>query len=253
MNTFAPPVNDNELDSGSYDIYKVSGHKEIELLMRDILNANGPVYLYDQDGHPLACTQMLGIDPTTQSISLAKTSDPEAFEAIKALSHVVFVSVLHHVKVQCRFKNARVTKHHDDVALVFDLPEVVIRLQRRNFFRVNVDEQFTVSILTPLPGAPDTMCEVTDLSVGGCAIVGNAPALFKLKINDEIRDCELHLPGSPPIFVDLQIRSMTLSYDQQSAIKLGCMFVALTGAQSSLFQRFVTYAERIQRAKRAGL
>lgn len=138
-----------------------------------------------------------------------------------------------------------------------DLPESILRLQRREYFRL------LTPIVNPLrckfrctdtAGAPLVLTpQVVDLSVGGVAL-GGLPTDLPLDTGSRYPDCSLDLPEGGTIMTTLALRWFTdvVSRSGAPSRRAGFEFVNLSHAKSALIQRYITKLERDRKARETG-
>src|SRR3569623_1406158 len=94
-------------------------------------------------------------------------------------------------------------------ALRMDLPETMIRLQRREYYRMPTPVSNPVRVVIPMPeemGGGTQSFPLADISCGGIAILDN-----KLQLGNTIglnfENCRLELPEIGPVTTTLQVRN----------------------------------------------
>jgi c-di-GMP-binding flagellar brake protein YcgR len=134
------------------------------------------------------------------------------------------------------------------------LPDSMIRLQRRENYRV-LTPRCTIQVPAEATDAAQRLVfPVQNLSAGGLALIDD-----KLKLDAtrgrQYTECELQLPGAQTFQASLRVmnsQDITL-YDGRSARRIGCEFVNLGGATLALVQRYVSKVQRDQNAKMNGM
>jgi c-di-GMP-binding flagellar brake protein YcgR len=149
------------------------------------------------------------------------------------------------------------TTFDGNAALKIALPASLIRLQRREYYRMSTPVSNPVRVSIPLPaelGGGTNSFPLADISCGGIAILDN-----KLMLGDTIGknyiDCRIDLPEIGTVASTLQIRNcldMTL-LNNKSNRRLGCQFVDISRGMLALVQRYITKLERERNARIAGL
>jgi c-di-GMP-binding flagellar brake protein YcgR len=142
-------------------------------------------------------------------------------------------------------------------ALRIDIPETLIRLQRRDYYRMPTPVSNPVCVLIPMPehmGGGSNMFPLADISCGGIAILDNKHLLGNT-IGNTYEGCRIDLPDSGSVSTALQIRSsleMTL-LNNKSNRRLGCQFIDISRGNLASVQRYITRLERERNARIAGL
>ena len=136
------------------------------------------------------------------------------------------------------------------------LPLTLIRLQRREFYRMNTPVTNPVRVVVPLPdelGGP-TSFPLADISCGGIAILDNKMILGDA-IGKEYPNCRIDLPEIGQVTTALQVRNsldLTLLNNKTNR-RLGCEFVNIQRSTLSYVQRYITKLERERNARIAGM
>lgn len=127
-----------------------------------------------------------------------------------------------------------------------DLPSQVVRLQRRDFYRVATPVMDPVRVSIPMPQAEDgpTVFSLSDISCGGIGLVDNQMTLGAT-VGRTFPKCLIDLPEVGTITTGLQIRNSltTTLQDNRTNRRLGCQFVDISSAHMSMVQRYVTKRE----------
>ena len=138
------------------------------------------------------------------------------------------------------------------------LPESVMRLQRREYFRLSlpVTRPLKCSLtFTPKEGKPTKMeCLVADVSGGGLGLVG-LPADLPIELGLVLTDVKMDLPEVGMISGRLQVCSVIQSTNRLGIAtkRAGCEFVNLPGPMMTLLQRYIIKIERERKARESGM
>jgi c-di-GMP-binding flagellar brake protein YcgR len=151
----------------------------------------------------------------------------------------------------------RPTLYQGDAALRADIPPSLIRLQRREYYRMETPVSNPVRAIIPLPpelGAGTGVFPLHDISCGGIAILDNKMQL-STTIGEKLPNCRIELPEIGPVTVTLEIRNsldMTLLNNKTNR-RLGLQFVDISRGGMAGVQRYITKLERERNARLAGL
>lgn len=177
--------------------------------------------------------------------------------SIEEATHVTCVSRLDRIHVQFRLE--RLVRVHKDGQVAFraDLPESVLRLQRREFYRLQVPVAQPLECAVPRnhPDGETTYdrYRVQDISGGGIALAvpADEPTLRPYR---EFPGCVLHLPDSGPLCVRLMVKSLQRQLNQNGteSWRAGCQFTELPRGGDALIQRYIFRLERQRSARERG-
>lgn len=131
-------------------------------------------------------------------------------------------------------------------ALRIAIPKTIVRLQRRNYFRVMADEELNSQVKLVVPQVQgDT--SLIDISLAGCGFTVSAPPQ-QYHPGEVLRDVRLTLPdGDSSMLVELVIRNIKPMFEQPDNIQLGCEMRTLERGAERRLQRFLLATERRQR------
>lgn len=119
------------------------------------------------------------------------------------------------------------------------IPETLLWVQRREFYRVKVPLSETVFIEHENEAGKKLRYTVIDISVGGVAIKDFNAAL---EPGDILHNCKLVLGDQAEGIVDLEIRD-EIPLDKDNGKRCGCMFLNLPGELEIEVQRFINYVD----------
>jgi len=249
---------DNDFGTSDLDPYRVFSRREIISLLRSIKDRNQLVSLMISSGSEAVVTSILHVDDAKNLLVVDSAPSNLLNERIVASKKISFETMLDQIRIlfsadhieRCTFENLP--------ALCIAIPESVIRLQRREFYRVATPVANPVRCIIPMPDEDGNVTAVTttlyNISAGGVAIVDEKKILDNTH-GKVYKDCRIDLPGGTPITVTLQIRNshdLTLT-SGKSIRRLGCMFVNLPQALLAAVQRYITKLERERNARMTGM
>jgi c-di-GMP-binding flagellar brake protein YcgR len=132
------------------------------------------------------------------------------------------------------------------------LPESILRLQRREYFRATalVSQPITGRIaLETEQGINRQTMRGIDISLGGVALLAGS-TLETVKVGDVFAKAELNLPGVGEITADLEVLNIRPQHSGgHLCSRFGCRFVNLAPAMASKVQRYINRLE-LERAHR---
>lgn len=134
-------------------------------------------------------------------------------------------------------------------ALRSELPSRILKIQRRNFFRIGIPRARAVSCVVSTPDVTPFGYQVLDIGLGGVALASREgePQLEEGKVYEK---CRIALPEVGTIEPNVLVRhvAVTRAANMTPMYRYGCEFVNLPGPQESAIQRFVLHLERDRRA-----
>ncbi len=232
-----------ERPDAGHDSYFVHGAPEIYALLRALANQESLVTAYTGGPGDFFATTLLAVVPD-QGEFLMEAGPGTA--APSGPCDLTLVGFLDNVKVQFECTALGTIGHAGHRALRARMPTRVLRLQRREAFRVSTP--ILRAPLCHLPAAglrPAISVRVADVSCGGIALAlrSGEPAV---QPGDVIPDCVLELPGVAPIGVTLEVRHVAPKGGAgvPGLRTCGCRFADLPGPAATQVQRYVNAVER---------
>ena len=237
--------------------YEVDSRREIVALLRQSGEKHQLVRMLVKGEADVCITAILDVDPDTNSIVLDRSVERLQNERILAAGLVHCETSVDKIRILFTAENLRPTLHQGKDALRADIPPSLVRLQRREYYRMETPVSNPVRAVIPLPpalGAGSGVFPLHDISCGGVAILDNKLQLGAA-IGTTIPNCRIELPEIGPVTVSLQVRNVldfTLLNNKTNR-RFGMQFVDLSRGGMAGVQRFITKLERERNARLAGL
>jgi c-di-GMP-binding flagellar brake protein YcgR len=240
-----------EPESPALERYAVYSRVEVVSLLRQ-LNENGVlINVYYDSAGSFFLTALLSINPDFEEVVIDGASDDVVQRRLLESRRLVFVAFIEGVKVQFEAPRAESTTYEGRLALRVRLPERVMRMQRREFFRVRPLASRPVSCrVHGVPANETTTWRVLDISGGGMALAsgGEEPPF---SIGMELPDCEIEFAGEGAIAAGLRVRSIELG-QREGEQRIGCEFVHIAPQARLVLQRFINRVEAEHRKAAGG-
>ena len=239
-----------ELDSPANEPYLTYSRREILAILQDVIDRRCLITLYFNQGDDHVVTTLLHLNPEFEELVFDGAMREDLNAKVVQSRRMTFVSFVDQIKIQFHSQLAEMTVFEGKPALRIRVPDSVMRLQRRDAFRVNTPKAGPLycEIKTPESGISRFM--VSDLSVGGIGVIAG-PAATEFKPGAVFDNCRIQLPGHGSFTTSLEIRHGTgFANDGQGNPRYhyGCQFLNLGGPVVNLIQRYINQLERTRRA-----
>jgi c-di-GMP-binding flagellar brake protein YcgR len=237
--------------------YLVHSRREIVALLRAIGEHHQLITMLINGGADAVVTSILEVDDANDAVIIDCAPSALLNQRITQSDDIAFEASLDKVRILFSVAGAVNTEHEDRPALRIPMPVGLIRLQRREYYRVNTPISNPILCRIPLPadiGGGSCAASLVDISCGGIALLDDKK-LLNTTIGGEYENCRIDLPGFGVITVTLQIRNsqeLTL-FNGKTNRRLGCQFVDLSKAMLAAVQRYIMHLERDRNAKITGL
>jgi c-di-GMP-binding flagellar brake protein YcgR len=249
-----PHFQDAELEN--WHDFEVVSRREIFSLLRGIGEKNQLIRMLIKGESDVCVTSILDVDEAANAVLLDCSIDQEQNQRVLASRQLSFETTLDKVRILFAAEQVEATTYEGNPAFKIAIPATLIRLQRREYYRISTPVSNPVRVLIPLPqalGGPTTF-PLADISCGGISILDNKMILGNA-IGKEYPDCRIELPEIGQVATALQVRNsldLTLLNNKTNR-RLGCEFLDIPRGALAAVQRYITKLERERNARIAGL
>lgn len=237
----------------------VRSKKEIVTILLNIMRRHTLVSLYFAEGREFVLTSVLDVDTVTGAVLFEYGTDEGANQRAVQGNKIVFVTREEGVKIQ--FVASKLEKAAFDGSRAFriKLPDALLRVQRREHYRLKTPIVNPVKCMLPVPAElayakAELHLTLHDISIGGVSLVGY-PLDLKLMPGMVFSGCRLDIPAVGSIWATLIVSNVfdvTLKNGNRSK-RVGCRFVDLPSGDQMKIQRYITSVERERNAKLSGV
>lgn len=243
-----PPGNEHlpELVAAdSYTQYLLNQPREIAFVLRQIAAHRAMTTAYFGNTRDFLLTTVIEVSADNRHVFLDLGADEEFNARALKEEHLLCATQLEKVKIQFPLKNMERTEHDGFPAMRAPLPATLLRLQRREYYRLATPSIDSLNCQIPLPGGRKINARVLDISGGGVAIIA-PPEGNDLELDKVFDNCRLDLPDSGPIIVSIQIRNLFRMKTRggQEALRAGCQLLNLPANAANMIQRYILKVER---------
>ena len=226
--------------------FTLSSSVEIVFQLRSLINRREMVSVYFNHGEEMLLTTLIDVDPARGEFSFDIGSNDDANARLLKSERAVFVAAPDGVKTQFVCGPFRTGSDANGQVIRCALPPDVIKLQRREYFRVETPIANPVICQIQQPQA--VKLPLHDISLGGLSLVASQ-AMREFERMTLLVDCRIALPGFGALIFDMEARNLRALINRNgSQLNLiGCRFVRLDGKAESLLQRYMNQLERERR------
>ncbi len=236
--------------------YAVHNRLDVLAILRDLRDRHGLVALYYGKAGDSLLTALLAVEPERGVLLFDCSGDAAVNKAIIDSDNLMGIGSQRGVRVQFALGRARQVPHDGGQAFLVPIPQRVVRIQRREYYRLTLPATNPIHCRIPLlEHATRKVLDVNlvDISVGGIGIIGYPPDV-EFDSGVVYRGCRIDLPYIGSINFAMQIRStfrVTLS-GGQPVKRSGCQFVDMPEPTVAQIQRYILQHERERRAREVG-
>jgi c-di-GMP-binding flagellar brake protein YcgR len=233
---------------GDLERFLVDERLEIVATLKRLLAAREPLSVHWDGNDSFALTALLAVNPDFEELVLDCLGDARANQRLLQSEELSIVATMDGVKIQFSAPRAETTVFEGRPALRVRLPNLMLRLQRREAYRVRAP--LSCELALEVDGRLCVLeLRVADLSLGGIALVTDRDYLNVMP-GKLIDNCRVGLGGIGTLATRLEVRNVMESRGKSGArqLRLGCRFVNLPGTMETLVARYIANLERSRRA-----
>jgi c-di-GMP-binding flagellar brake protein YcgR len=252
MSSSTMPDNQNHLDRDAILAqYAVHSRTEILFLLSAIQKRNLLVNLDLPGSRQIVVTSIIAVDRDHNELILDSARGDALNHELMAGKGAEFIAQLDGVSITFSTGPVKLCDYEKMPALRIALPKTLVRLQRREHFRVHLPIANPVKCIVPSTSSDETepvTAHIVDISCGGVAL-----AEMRGRLGTEtgrvLSQCKLLLPDADVVFTSLEVRNSAQIRLLNGAFqtRLGCKFVDLPQDLAAMLQRFVMNIERARR------
>lgn len=249
---------DTNDDQEGLSRYKIHARREIINLLRNVGARNQLVRMQANQGADSVVTSILDIDDIDGTVIIDCAPSQVTNERLLKSSDISFETVLDNIRILFSAPKVESCIHENRPALFIAIPASVVRLQRREFYRVLPPVTTPVKCTIPIPDETGkvlttVVAPVSNVSGGGICVADEKKQI-NADFGTDYPNCRLELPGNP-VTVTLRLKNaQDIALNNGKSIRrLGFMFVNPSIAIEAAVQRYITKLERERNARKAGL
>lgn len=252
MTHHPPPGPPFELDAPENAPFLIDRTTEIAAYLKQLQQRHGLVTVYIGDGSQFFVSSLLAVDLDAGLFFLDGPGQADKTPSPK--DTLTCSTLLDHITLQFRSQGPRIEHTATETRIVCTLPPQLLRLQRREFFRLELTSEPTVHCR--LAGQRDDgtleslQLPLQDISGGGISLKASTEQLTSFPTGRIFRECRLDVPGEGIMMVSLRVcdqRDIRRA-DGTTYLKVGCEFINLPGTRLAQIQRYITRIERERKA-----
>lgn len=250
----------SEFDDDSQDLsrYRVYSRREIVNLLRTVGARNQLVRMQANNGADAVITSILEVDDSGDAVIIDRAQSALTNERILQSDEIAFETVLENIRILFFASHVDSCIHEGRPALSMAIPESLIRLQRREYYRVPAPVANPVRCAFAIPGdtgqaGGTVIVPLQNISAGGIAVVDEKKQI-PATLGIIYEKCRIELPGG---VIETRLELMNIHdlklTNGKTTRRLGFMFVDISNAALAAVQRYITKLEREQNARATGM
>ena len=231
--------------------FAVNSSTEILFLLRAIQKRNLLVNLDIRGSRQIVVTSIIAVNKANNTLILDSAHGDALNQDLMSGKGTEFVAQLDGVSITFATGPVSLCEYEKMPALRIPIPASLVRLQRREHFRVPLPIANPVKCIVPATAdgeAGSITAHIVDIGCGGVAIAESAGRL-DTEPGRVLPSCRLLLPDTDVIVTSLEVRNSAQIRLRNGVFqtRLGCKFIDLPNDMAATLQRFVMNIERARR------
>lgn len=247
----------SEYEQNDLSQYRINSRREVIALLRSMSECNQLIRMVINHGTDTVVTSILEVDGDSDKIILDCAPKDDMNQRVLNSEKISFEALYDNIRILFTSQAAQAIQYNDLPAFVISVPTDVVRLQRREFYRVMTPVTSPVYCIIPTQDHNEEPVQLKttlyNISGGGISIVDDQKILDTTP-GRHYENCTIDLP-SGSIRVTLEIRNaLEIALTNGKNIqRVGCVFVEPSNGAVGAVQKYITKLERDQNAKATGL
>lgn len=235
--------------------YLVNNPKEIIQILTELSKSKSMLKVSFNHGADECLTTIIAVDAKNHAVHLDIGLDDAFNRRLLANNHVVF-SKDDGIKIKWVSSEVSAVMLQDGKAIKIALPQQLLRLQRREFFRL------ATPIVNPVPCQIPIFDEknidvvrtleliLSDISLGGIATISANPLESVFVVGANFHQCKISFPDVGVTSLTLQVRNITSIpvKDGSAKQRIGFQFIEPSRGNEGLINRYTYNLERLAMA-----
>lgn len=227
--------------------FELTSPFDIAHALRQLMNKREMIALYFNQGSQFALTTIVDVDAKSGFFLIDQSGSAEVNRKLAQSERNVFVATPDGIKHQFVCGPLKAASHHGKGAFRLALPQSLIKLQRREFFRLATP--ITNPLKCKINDHPAGKLELplNDISLGGICLMLTTPR-DDIHIMDILHDCSIDLPQFGVLPFEMEVRNIRPVRQRNDNLVhlVGCQFHNLPGTRQNMLQKYITQLQKEQ-------
>ena len=229
--------------------FHISGRRPVQFLLAGLAEQREPFTVLFNHGKEHFYTMLLAAQPEGGKLIFDCSGSPEINRQLLYSDHNVFIGRPGGVQVKFSTGRAAEVLHAGAKAFLVALPDFVLRLQRRESFRIETPHARPLQFFGRLPDGKSFNLPTYDISCSGIGLTSSTPPPDGLSTGLHLNGCRFTLPEeSRDFFVDAVVQHITQQEGRHGPQwRIGLAFAKISHAEENRIQRYIAKVEHERR------
>ena len=245
-NQIARPISESE-DIGPY---RLSSPVEIGFVLRFLAQRADFVTISFNAGRDLLLTRILDVNVKSRQFVFDLSGNPASNSALQKVEKAVFIALPDGVKVQFSTGHIREVVHEGRPAFSAPFPLDLIKLQRREFFRLQTPLSNPYFCRFSLSDADPVRLELHDISLGGAGMWLPEAYIRQIWVGLKLQQLMFDFGPGGVMRLDIEVRNYRPVVNRQGLTQyiVGIQFCNMSRTQEASLQKLISLLERERKA-----
>lgn len=220
--------------------FTLRGKGEIVHVLGELAKETGIITAYGPGDDDYLLTRVIAVLAERNTVVFAQGTDEVHIRRLLEAECMNCVATHNQITIRFSVKEIQQGRYQNHAVFTAPIPDSLVRLQRRDFFRV----------ATPL--IEPVVCRITqrdssfielplaDISGGGLCLL-DPHQQFNGVLGERLKQCVLLIPGHGPLQLSLEVRTLVRQSQcpDSPLLRIGCRYGELSGEKGAVIQRFI--------------
>lgn len=241
-----------------YSRYILHSRTEILVVLRTLIQKGALITVHFEHGKSFLLTSMLALTEDSENFILDIGASAEMNRKAVLADKFVLTALIDKVKIQFATDKLISTQHEGRAAFLGKVPDHLLRLQRREFYRLSTPMANPVYMNTVLhrPDGSAFSADIPlfDISGGGVGLMAPQEIAQFLETGALLPECRIDLPEEGLLVANLAVRNKFDVTTRSGGlfVRAGCEFVDTPPSRLNMVQRYIIRIERERKARLSG-
>lgn len=245
------------LRTDNLEQYLLYGRREIRQLLQKLIDGHALITAHLIPGELSFLTALITLSDDDEWVFFDIGPDAVINRRALQAEQLACVTQLDKIRIQFAVENITAVEVEGRPAFASPVPDQMLRLQRREFYRLRVPLAHALTCHLPADAgrtqSAPVDARVVDISAGGVGLLLDA-STTTAAIGSMLEGCRLTLPDGERLLVVLEVRNISrqTARNGTETVRIGCKFANLPRTADTLIQRYIFRTERERNAHERG-